>query len=316
MFAILLFVTESAFVRPHEEKSFISHMRRYNLVYTGDEYHFRFGLFLSRQRFIQEFNKAEHSFKVGMNHLATLTPFEYKAMLATKVVTRGVSGVTSSKAAPPDSWDWRDKNAVPAVSSPLSCSTWAFVTVRAAESGIFLKTGTMYVLSEQNLVDCVDSCFGCEGGLPSDAYDYVVQQQSGHFNLESDYPSNQGDGKCHFADHPPVGTITGYATVATGDEMDLQNKIYSIGPSTAGGDASHTSFQLYTGGIYDEPACSSVGLDHSMVIVGYGVEGSKPYWILQNSWGTSWGEQGYIRMIRNKNNQCGVASSVAIPVPG
>ena len=78
-------------------------------------------------------------------------------------------------------------------------------------------------------------------------------------------------------------------------------------------DASQTSFQLYAGGIYDEPSCSSFWVDHAVGCVGYGTEDGIDYWIVRNSWGSDWGEDGYIRMIRNKGDQCGEASTAVVP---
>ena len=87
-----------------------------------------------------------------------------------------------------------------------------------------------------------------------------------------------------------------------------------MGPAAIAIDASHFSFQLYSQGIYDEPSCSPVMLDHGVGCVGYGTEGSTSYWIVRNSWGNGWGENGYIRMIKDKANQCGVATMATIPI--
>lgn len=80
-------------------------------------------------------------------------------------------------------------------------------------------------------------------------------------------------------------------------------------------DASQSSFQFYSSGVYDEPGCSSTDLDHGVLLVGYGVQKGVPYYLVKNSWGTAWGEAGFIKMSRNGANQCGVASEATLPLP-
>ena len=111
----------------------------------------------------------------------------------------------------------------------------------------------------------------------------------------------------------PIGPVmTGYYNVPQGDEENLADTVENMGPMATAIDASNWSFQLYSEGIYDEPSCSSYSLDHCVSVIGFGKENEIKYWIVRNSWGMSWGERGYIRMIW-LNNQCGIASLVLIP---
>ena len=301
-------------VQQHEQKAFLSWMRDTGNMFTGEEYQTRFGIWLQNKRLVQQHNAANLGFTVALNKLAHLTPAEYKSLLGFRMnkAERKAQELKGFKAV--DSIDWRDKGVVNAIKDQASCgSCWAFSTCQAQESVYAINYGKLQSLSEQNLVDCVTTCEGCNGGLMTSAYDYVVSRQSGKFMLEEDYPYTGVDGTCKFDKSKGTSKCTGYVEVKEYSETDLANKIASYGPAAIAIDASHWSFQLYSGGIYDESSCSSYNLDHGVGCVGYGSEGSKNYWIVRNSWGTSWGEDGYIRMIKDKNNQCGEASMACIP---
>jgi cathepsin L len=315
MLSLLVGCAASYVVRAHEEKSFVSHMRQYGLLFTGDEYHFRFGVYLANARRVREANARGRSFRVGMNKFATLTPAEYKALLGAK--QRPIQQAKASKRVrddPPDSFDYRDQGAVNPIKDQGQCgSCWAFSAIGAQESQWFLATGSLLNLSEQNLVDCVATDYGCDGGLPSDAYNWVIKSQGGQFELEKDYPYTATDGKCKWDSSKGTTTIKGYHKVISGNETDLLVKIWTAGPVSVGIDASSWDFQLYSGGVYDEPDCSTTELDHGVVAIGWGTDNGKAYWLVRNSWGTDWGISGYIEMSRNKNNQCGIATTAIVP---
>ena len=313
MLSLFSVCARSVLYKQHEEQSFVQWMRSTNNMFTGEEYQTRLGVWMANKRLVQEHNK-NGEFRLEMNHLAHYTPAEYKAILGFKPnLAKRVEAVPSNFMAPA-SIDWRDKKVVNPIKDQGQCgSCWAFSAVQAQESLYKIMAGKLQSLSEQNLVDCVLLCYGCNGGLMAFAYSYVCNHQSGKWMLEDDYPYTAVDGTCKFDSSKATSKTTGYFDITEGSESELQLKVTTWGPAAVAIDASHMSFQLYSSGIYDESACSSENLDHGVGCVGFGSENGVNYWIIRNSWGTSWGEQGYIRMVKDKNNQCGVATQACIP---
>ncbi|OHT08997.1 Clan CA, family C1, cathepsin L-like cysteine peptidase [Tritrichomonas foetus] len=292
-------------------------MRSSNQYYTGDEYQFRLGIFLSNQRRVNEFNAAGHSFTVAMNKFAAYTPAEYKQLLGHKSTSSPSKKAATKTNAKPnkDSVDWRDSGIVNPIKDQGGCgSCWAFSVIQAMESQWAFVNKELPDLSEQNLVDCVVTCYGCGGGDEYLSYDYVLQFQNGLWMKQADYPYVGYDQSCRYDSAKGVCKFSSYyRPTESQDEDALAAACEKDGVVSVAIDASNWSFQLYSGGIYDEPSCNPTYLDHAVGLVGFGVEGSTKYWIVRNSWGTSWGEKGYVRMVRGKNNQCGVATDVIIP---
>jgi cathepsin L len=326
MLAAFLAVGSCALVAAHEEKSFVAHLRQNGLLYTGDEYQFRLGIFLTSQRIVRDFNAGNHGFRLGTNSLSTLTPAEYRLLLGYKLQKQPKSKF-GKKLHPkansdyPPSYDWRQFSAVQIVKDQGQCgSDWAFGAIGAEESMFFINKGMLYNLSEQNLVDCDRFDSGCDGGTAENAYEYVLGFQDGHFATEVEYPYTGVEGTCYYDATNMSGSAYLYnygwfADPGQDAEANLLALIYEYGPAACAIDASHDSFQLYSSGIFNEPACSSTDLDHEVLNVGYGADDSgTQYWIVKNSWGTGWGVDGYIYMSRNKNNQCGITTDVTVPL--
>lgn len=145
------------------------------------------------------------------------------------------------------------------------------------------------------------------------AFEYIRENHG--IDTEASYPYEARDNKCRYKSANKGADDLGAVDLPEGDEDALLEALATVGPVSIAIDASHESFQFYSHGVYDEPECSSDELDHGVLLVGYGTDPKtkKDYWLVKNSWGTSWGDEGYIRMIRNKKNQCGVATSASYP---
>ncbi|CAF1550781.1 unnamed protein product, partial [Adineta ricciae] len=258
-----------------------------------------------------------HSYTLGMNRFGDMTNGEFRKQMngfQMKLKSSMDHQIfeTPSDFVLPDSVDWRSKGYVTSVKDQGQCgSCWAFSTTGVLEGQHFAKTSKLVSLSEQNLVDCSVN-LGCHGGIMEIAYLYI--KSNGGIDTESSYPYEAERHHCRFDPNNIGATDTGFVQIKLGNETDLQAAIATIGPISVAIDASLKSFQFYSSGVYDEPHCSSYLLDHGVLAVGYGSLNSKDYYLVKNSWGTQWGQQGYILMSRNKHNQCGIATSASYPL--
>eukprot|EP00042_Codosiga_hollandica_P033262 m.220231 g.220231 ORF g.220231 m.220231 type:complete len:254 (+) comp54144_c0_seq3:398-1159(+) len=202
----------------------------------------------------------------------------------------------------PTSFDWRDQGVVTAVKNQEQCgSCWAFSTAENIESVWAIAGNGLVELAPQQIVDCDTKDDGCNGGNPPTAYEYVIG--AGGLEKESSYPYTASQGPCKAQASLEVAKISGYAwATQTKNETEMQVAVYSVAPLSICVDAS--SWQTYSGGVVTSNCGTS--LDHCVQLTGWGVDGSTNYWSVRNSWGTTWGEQGYIRVLLG-SDMCGIA---------
>ncbi|XP_017278361.1 procathepsin L-like [Kryptolebias marmoratus] len=268
----------------------------------------------------QEASAGKHSFVMGLNHLADMTAEEINERLnglKLEEPLRFRNGTFNDAASLsiPESVDWRERGLVGPVRNQGSCgSCWAFSSLGALEGQMKKKTGVLITLSPQNLVDCSipDRNFGCNGGFITKSYSYIIRNRG--VDSESFYPYEHQNGKCRYSDKGKAAYCSDLHILPQGDEAALQAAVASVGPIAVAVNAMLSSFQLYKGGLYNVPDCNPVLINHAVLVVGYGTDGGQDYWLVKNSWGTDWGEGGFIRMARNKKNLCGIATLGVYPI--
>ncbi|KGL92373.1 Cathepsin S, partial [Charadrius vociferus] len=258
-----------------------------------------------------------HSYELGMNHLGDMTSEEVVALLTGLRVAPRSNRTSTYRPQPgskvPDTVDWREKGCVTDVKNQGPCgSCWAFSAVGALEAQVMLKTGKLVSLSAQNLVDCTRSYGnkGCGGGWKNKAFQYIIDNRG--IDSDASYPYTAKDGTCQYKPAARAATCSRYVELPYSDEAALKDAVASVGPVSVSIDASRPTFFLYKAGIYYDPSCSQV-VNHAVLVIGYGSSHGEDYWLVKNSWGVHFGDQGYIRMARNRGNHCGIASYGAYP---
>nr|CAD7193962.1 unnamed protein product [Timema douglasi] len=269
-------------------------------------------------------------------------------------VGRGSKVASSSTTIPPRSvyLNWVEEGYVTEVKDQGDCGAWwAFSAVAAVESQVRWSYPKLISLSEQNVIDCSSKygLKGCDSGTLHHTFNYILIQG---INPEAHYPYTGKLGTCSFNSSDNYVILQDYSDISYADEEGLKSTVNTKGPVAVEFDASLDSFIFYESGmvggrvkgvasqltkvflrvnknrcitetvddasymigIYYDSKCSSEDLNHGMVVVGYGTEDSQDYWLLKNSWGKDWGEEGYVRVARNKDNLCGVASAATYPI--
>merc|ERR1711997_1145563 len=313
---------EDEYARVQFAKFKMEHQKVYK---TRAEHESRFQVFAENLKKIAAHNNAGHSYTLGINQFSDLTQEEFKGQYLGGYKALSNPSTSESKAFvkkaikdPPESVDWRDMGAVTDVKNQGQCgSCWAFATTEIIESYAAIATGNLPPLSAQQVTSCTPnplSCGGtggCMGSIPQLGYSYI--QLFGHAS-DDDYSYVSGntmdteDCLYDVTGTPAVVGITGYDTFSNDMEGTMAH-LANVGPLAVAVDASNWSF--YFGGVFDECKYSeNIALNHAVQMVGYGTDSvSGDYWIVRNSWGSSWGEDGFIRLKRESSMECGTDST-------
>ncbi|KAJ8943316.1 hypothetical protein NQ318_004757 [Aromia moschata] len=336
-------------IRVHHNQCGIADAASYPTQNHGKQYRnlreeqTRYSIFQENLRKVEAHNelyaKGEKTYFMGVTAYSDLSREEYLALFNATAYAEldmemeaatSFEDVSASAAALPDSIDWRDQGVVGEVKSQASCGgCWAFSATGAMESHYAISKQSLILLSEQYLIDCTIDIgnHGCTGGTIHRAFQYSTSEG---VEKESDYPYQAVDSTCGYDATKIVYKLSGYTRVTSGSESALQQAVairfqqacYIIldrvpqeqttkGPVSTSVNADY--FQLYAGGVLDEASCSQT-VTHGVLIVGYGTEDGVDYWLIKNSWGATWGENGYLKMARNKSGQCGIDLYAVYPV--
>jgi C1A family cysteine protease len=310
-----------------EWRQFTSFQERFNKRYNNiQELETRFDIFRTNLRNIIIHNlDYTQNFTMGVNQFTDLTPQEFKdafvgGMKPEVVVgSYGCKSFSSSAFGAPTSVDWRTKGAVTSVKDQGQCgSCWTFSSTGAVEGSWAIATGKLIDLSEQQLVDCATGItygsHGCNGGQMDGAFKYIIEHGQ---CAASSYPYTSGTtltgGTCKTC--TPVSKITSCSDVKPNDQISLKAAV-SQQPVSIAIEADTRYFQSYSGGVLTSTSCGTT-LDHGVLIVGYGNQNGQDYWLVKNSWGTTWGEQGYVKIARSSSTNdpgiCGIAMEPSFP---
>ncbi|KAF8796089.1 Cathepsin L like protein [Argiope bruennichi] len=274
----------------------------FNKLYEEAEDLFRMKVFMENKHKIAHHNKmyltGHKSYSLAMNKFGDLLHHEFISAVNgfrrnyNESLASGSTFLTPANIQLPENVNWTAKGYVTPVKDQGQCgSCWSFSATGALEGQHFRKTGKLVSLT----------------------FEYIKENHG--IDTEEAYPYKAKQGRCHYKKKERGATDTGFVDIPSGDEQKLMEAVATIGPVSVAIDASHETFQFYSKGVYNEPECSSQELDHGVLVTGYGTtKNGEDYWIVKNSWGTSWGDDGYIKMSRNKENQCGIATQASYPL--
>jgi cathepsin L len=304
---------------------FAEFMEKFERKYASQhEQEYRRNIFHENLAFIEAENAKGHSYTLGVTHFTDLTPTEFEKQYFTGFVPQKKNKTLSAFRAPegfsePASVDWVAKGAVTAVKNQGTCgSCWTFSTTGALEGAAFVAGRSLTSLSEQNILDCDTGGEKCNGGSMDQAFEWVEKNGLVSEADDSYKCSDASTSSCTKSTCPSSGTktlavgdVTKYTDVES-TESALEAAVAQQ-PVSVAIEADKTVFQYYTGGVLTSKKCGDQ-LDHGVLIVGYGTDNGQKYWKVKNSWGSSWGEDGYIRLAKGfRSSECGIRTMASFP---
>jgi len=291
----------------------------HNGYQSFNEHNERFDIFKKNMEKARVFNEDEtNTWTMGITIFADQSPEEWSAYVAKgglnkpKLTSENRNLFVPSGEAVPDKVDWVAEGYVTPIKNQQQCgSCWAFSTTGGIEGQNFKVNNVLSSFSEQELVDCsqAEGNQGCNGGLMDDGFTYV---ETNGLCFETAYPYTAVDGTCKKSSCTSKVSVSSFTDVTQGDTDALKAACAQNGPISIAVNAN--PWQMYTGGIFTPTLfqrCSGAKLDHGVLLVGFSTSGG--YWKVKNSWGTGWGEDGFIRMQGTTQNTCGLANSASYP---
>jgi C1A family cysteine protease len=310
---LALAVAVSALSEREYQNNFKNFVTEFEKSYSTAEFFNRYNIFKANLDFINSENLKNNSHTLGVNQFTDLTGAEFKSQVVGGCLRRTSNNMIPAEAPAiirkPAPIDWTSKGAVTGVKNQAQCgSCWAFSATGALEGAWFTTKQVLLNLSEQQLVDCAGSegNMGCNGGLMDYAFSYWIKNGA---CSESDYAYTGRDGSCKKT-CKPVATVSKFVDVKANDENALGDAL-ALGPVSVAIEADQAVFQSYKSGII-QAGCGK-NLDHGVLAVGFGTDNNVDYWRVKNSWGGSWGDKGYVRIVAFKN-MCGIATENSYPV--